>query len=184
MDWMTFVVEIIDSLVWPLTILGLFILLREPISDLIPLLAKLRYKDFEVNFAQKLDEASSKASQLPESAERGLPAANGDDELLELAQYSPRAAILEAWIGLENAAKKAADRTEVEVDRSLLRSPLELTDLLKDEGIIDSRQADLMHDLRNLRNAAAHAANFEPSTDEAVKYVRAAARLETSMLNF
>jgi hypothetical protein len=47
--------------------------------------------------------------------------------------------------------------------------------------VIDARQAAVFHELRSLRNSAAHALGFEPGSDVARDYVRLAALLEQSL---
>jgi hypothetical protein len=64
---------------------------------------------------------------------------------------------------------------------SHLRSPLRLIESLEETGVIDARQAAVFHELRSLRNSAAHAVGFEPSPETARDYVQLAARLEQSL---
>ena len=54
MDVLTFIATLIDSLVWPIIIIVFVVLLRKPLSDLIPFLERLRYKDFELQFKSNL----------------------------------------------------------------------------------------------------------------------------------
>jgi len=56
MDWLTFFSKIIDSIIWPLVIIVAGIILRKPLSSLIPLLRKLKYKDFEAEFSKEVSE--------------------------------------------------------------------------------------------------------------------------------
>ncbi len=186
MDWRTFAVELVRALAWPLTVLGLFAALRRPLLGLLPLVTRLRYKDLEFDFRRRLDEANAEARALPPAAP---PAAAGGDArrpappagaLLALADASPRAAILEAWIRVEAAALEAARRRGAPEPISELRSPTRLIEALEERGVIDARQAAVFHDLRSLRNSAAHALGFTPAPGAAADYVRLAARLEES----
>ena len=104
MDWLSFIAAIVKALAWPLTALGIFLVLRRPLLALVPLLARLKFKDFELDFGRRLAEVSAEAARLP-----SVRAGNAADEaLLRLAPVAPRAAILEAWLRLEAAALRCS----------------------------------------------------------------------------
>jgi hypothetical protein len=184
-DWRTFAAEVIKALAWPLTVLGLFVALRRPLLGLLPLVTRLRYKDLEFDFARRLEEASVEAAALAAgAAARGAPAAPAPAvprARRAQARTSPRAAVLEAWIRLEAAALEAARRRGAPEPVAQLRAPTRLIEALEEHGVINARQAAVFHDLRNLRNSAAHALGFAPAPDTAADYVRLAARLEQSL---
>jgi len=54
MDWLTFVTKIIESLAWPVSIVVIVLILKKPISALLPLLRNLKYKDLELSFGEEL----------------------------------------------------------------------------------------------------------------------------------
>jgi hypothetical protein len=180
MDWLSFIAALVAALAWPLTLLGIFLVLRRQLVDLIPLLARLKYKDLELDFGRRLAEASAEAATLPlPRSHAALPAS--DDALLALAAAAPRAAILEAWLRLEAAALAAARRRGTSEPVSSLRAPTRMIEALEELAVIDARQAAVFHELRSLRNSAAHALGFQPTTETARDYVRLAARLEQSL---
>jgi hypothetical protein len=179
MDRLSFIAEVVKALAWPLTVLGIFLALRRPLLALFPLLARLKFKDLELDFGRRLAEASAEAAAL--RGGRGDAVESGDDALLGLAAAAPRAAILEAWLRLESASLDAARRLGTGEPASHLRSPMRLIESLEEHGVIDARQAAVFHELRSLRNSAAHALGFEPGADVARDYVRLAARLEQSL---
>jgi hypothetical protein len=180
MDWLSFIAAMARALAWPLTVLGIFLVLRRPLTGLIPVVARLKYKDLELDFDRRLAEASAEAAALP-GAQRGEALPAGDGALIGLAAVAPRAAILEAWLRLEAAALAAARRRGTAEPLSSLRAPARLIEALEELGIVDARQAAVFHELRSLRNSAAHALGFEPTPDAARDYVRLAARLEQSL---
>ncbi len=181
MDPLSFVAALVKALAWPLTVLGIFLVLRRPLLALVPLIGRLKVRDLELDFGRRLAEASAEADAL--RAPPGAPAltADGNAALLRLAAAAPRAAILEAWLRLEAAALEAARRRGTTEPVSHLRAPIRLIEALEELGIVDARQASVFHELRSLRNSAAHALGFEPSPDAARDYVRLAARLEQSL---
>jgi len=91
MDWLTFIAAIVKALAWPLTVLGVFAVLRRPLLGLIPLVARLKFKDLELDFGRRLAEVRAEAESLP-----GVPSAaptESDDTLLRLAAMAPRATV-------------------------------------------------------------------------------------------
>ena len=113
MDWLQFIASIIDSLAWPGAILAAVILLRRPLSALLPLLRRLKYKDFEVEFDRKVrklrEEAVAALPPLPKTVPSQIPE---ETALIELVSVAPRAAVLESWLLVESAARRvlAAER--------------------------------------------------------------------------
>jgi len=109
MDTTTFIVELIKALAWPAVIVGLILFLRKPLRDLIPLLIRLKYKDFEIEFGKKIEEAKAEAAVelSKEAAVKALPP-QPDEKLAKLAEVSPRAAVLEAWRQTEHELVRAA----------------------------------------------------------------------------
>lgn len=177
MDWLTFVTELIKALAWPITILIIIIVLRKPLANLIPTLQRLRYRDLEIEFGRSVQELASEAKkELPAAgvAEAGRPAV---DRLVELAQLSPRAVVLESWLEVEEAAVEAAQRRGLNLPYRDLRSPILLGQALEQSGILDESKAQIFHRLRILRNAAAHASEFAFAPDSAVEYADLAMRL-------
>jgi hypothetical protein len=179
MDWLSFVAALVTALAWPLTVLGIFLILRRPLMGLFPLLARLKFKDLELDFGRRLAEVTAEAAALPGG--RASAGSDAGEALVALAATAPRAAILEAWLHLEAAALDAARRRGTTEPLSHLRSPLRLIESLEESGVIDARQAAVFHELRSLRNSAAHAVGFVPSPETARDYVRLAGRLEQSL---
>ena len=50
MDWLQFFSSIIASLVWPITAIVAFYVLKNHVAALSPFVERLKYKDFEVEF--------------------------------------------------------------------------------------------------------------------------------------
>ncbi len=176
MDALTFIVQMTQALAWPVAAIVLLLLLRRPLVRLLPLIQKLRYGPLELDFGRQI-------AELAVQAERELPAAGQADSeaeaarLMSLAQVSPRAAVLEAWLQVEQAAMTLSQREGLALSSQELRTPLLLGQALEQAGSLDEAKMTIYHRLRNLRNAAAHAANFELDTEAALEYVRLALRL-------
>ena len=186
MDSLTFMVEMVKALAWPLTVIGSVLLLRTALLELIPTLRKLKYKDLELEFGRKLEQLVAKAeqAQLPASPPpRALPAPEvkaAPDDLRVVATVAPRAAVLEAFRRVEQAAHQALRRAGVDPPRS----PRAQREALESRGVVSSSTGALLDDLRSLRNLAAHAEDFSLTAAEALDYTdlsqRVAAVINTS----
>jgi hypothetical protein len=99
------------------------------------------------------------------------------DRLAQLAPMAPRAVILEGWLYLEQAAIDAARRHELKLSSSETRAPQRLQQALQTHGLLDAGQLQIFNRLRNLRNAAAHASDFDFDPDSAIEYADLAIRL-------
>src|SRR5271157_6230693 len=110
MDWLNFLTNIVASLAWPCTIIIIIFLMRKPIRDLLPLLQRLKYKEFELEFGKRVEEVKEEIeTALPGEAQRILPSQEVEP-LVKLAEISPSAAVLESWRSVEHAAIEAAQR--------------------------------------------------------------------------
>ena len=177
MDNMTFVAEMTRALAWPVTILLALLLLRRPLADLIPLLQRLRYKDLELDFGKRVQELAQEVKKELPGAKDVTAARARAKPMVELAKNSPRAAVLEAWLQVEEAASEAAKRHGLKLTDRERRSPGTLEESLVEAKILDKNKQGIFGRLRRLRNAAAHAADFDLDTDSAIIYAASAERL-------
>jgi hypothetical protein len=174
MDKLTFITELVKAMAWPITTLALVLTLRRPLLNLVSLLHRFKYKDFEFEFARKVEAAKAEAATVLGDAVRPetLPTLH-ESRLVQLAEISPRAAVLEAFTSVEIEAISAAHRL------SMVKTfPPTLTframKFLEDSGRMDPALIDLLRHLRALRNQAAHAPEFALTTDAAVQYIQLA----------
>ena len=174
---MEFLAQIVDSLAWPITVLILVIMLRSPLSELIPLLKKLKYKEFEVEFDRELDAISQATSEAKQEAEVPyIEMEPGYIEYMEATIVSaPRAAIMESWIRLENTVIETTRRYLLP-ENERIHLPTALHALLASNAVSESN-IKLIYDLRALRNKAVHELDFSITEKEARKFVDAASDL-------
>ncbi len=101
--------------------------------------------------------------------------------LFQLVQINPRSAIVEAWRGVEEAALCLVQSKGLYVCERDARSAFAVIRAIGSANVLSSEDLALYHDLRALRNQAAHATNFTPTTDAALSYVGLAGRLRGSL---
>jgi hypothetical protein len=173
MEWKEFAARVIDSLAWPTCVLALVLLLRQPIHGLVPLLQRLKYKDFEMEFGRRVEEIKDEvASELPTEPSQ-KPLATVEDKILGLAEFSPRAAVLEAWREVETAALAAARRiSKLPFDQRT--HVYHAFRLLESMPNVDRSTTGALRELRALRNEAAHAPEFALTKQSAIEYAMSA----------
>jgi hypothetical protein len=178
MDWLTFIAEIVRALAWPVTALIILMVLRRPLFRLIPFVQRFRFLDFELDFGGEVHELAARLSrELPDARALSGERKQLRQHLSELAQLSPRAVVLEAWLKLEKEAIEAARRRNLKLTSREMRSPILLGYYLEEAGILDEPMLEAFHRLRNLRNAAAHASEFAYDPEAALEYADLALRL-------
>ena len=184
MDSLTFVSRLIEAIAWPVFAVVAVLLLRKPIVKLLPTLQRAKYKDWELEFGEKLEEAENKADQvqLPHSelspGEESRPEKTLRYRVEQLASVSARAAVAEAWREVEESLLEAAERAGVKPRRPVHRTATDLLQL----GQLQPEAISLLEDLRVLRNRAVHAAeDFDINPRQALEYGLLAERLIASI---
>ena len=179
MDGFEFVAAMTAALAWPIALIVVFLVLRRHLLARMPDLESLEWKDFRFRFGRRVHEVAAEARESRVQAEaEGTPPLDGEGHRLQLAEISPRAAILEAWIELEGAAAIALRRKGTSMPRQELQQPSRLADALITTGLLAPTQAGVLSDLRRLRNAAAHASDPKITVETAREFVGIAGAFE------
>lgn len=175
MNWMEFLASLVSSLAWPVALAVLVFMLRHSIAALIPALRRLKYKDLELDFRRDMEEVREEVNQglpAPPAGERLV----ADSATLKLLDASPRAAVLEAWYRVEMAVMDTAKRLALAGPFDIYTA-LHAIKVLERAAGIDQNIVSILHNLRRLRNLAAHAPDFELSRDSGMDYVASADRV-------
>jgi hypothetical protein len=170
MDILTFIAELIRALAWPLSVLAIFIVLRKQIVDRIPLLNRLKYKDFEIEFGKEVAEAKDiihkeSSKTLPEKI-----APSSYDYYETLAEASPRGAILEAWISFESSAMSSLQALKLTLQRGPIPFP-ELLRKMKEAELISKEEETSLSKLRKLRNTAVHESGVPIRKSDVIEFI-------------
>ena len=120
---------------------------------------RVKHKDWEASF--RLDQAEKEASQLPAptSATEANPTAEEESRFKQIANISPRAAIMERRREIEEALSNLALKHGIDGRKAPMLQMIRI--LRGSEGIIDPNTSALLDDLRAIGNTAAH---FNSST--------------------
>ncbi|GDY11354.1 hypothetical protein LBMAG53_02310 [Planctomycetota bacterium] len=174
MDLLAGIAAILTAIAWPTAVIVTVVLLRRPLRELLTSLRALKVNDLvEASFGA--DVAALQQAAGPDAPQ---PA---NDELLRLARISPRAAVLEAWIRLEFAARAALKRRGANLTADELRAPIRLAGALGEHGLLPPRRLAVFDELRHLRNAATHAERFRLEPESAAGYAALAQGLADTL---
>lgn len=170
MDWMTFFTNIIDSIAWPFAIILIVWWLKSHIGQLIPFTKKFKYGELEIEFEQQLKALKKEAEES--KIEHATPETD-NSEMQEYinatADVSPRAAIVDAWVGLELTALSSAGLLGFNKNKRPIPFS-NLIDTLQSENILKPKDAQILRKLQKLRNEALHSPDFKITKVEAQEF--------------
>jgi hypothetical protein len=167
------IVELVKALAWPVASVWLGYIFRSEISKLLSRMSHFKYKDVEAEFEKVLAEAEAEAARIPvaKSPPPLFEAMNKLEQFRRIAEVSPRAAIMEAWVLVELAATESGLVAGSVIPRT---SPRMIIDFLMKSGKLPESSLPLINRLRQLRNQAAHLPDFALTQDEAERYLELA----------
>lgn len=163
MNWMEFVASLINSLVWPVTIIMVIVLLRGPISARIKDLISLKYKDIEIVFNSMLGETSPQLETEMEQLEDPNLKYHFD-QLEKVAELSPYDGVQEAWIIIVNLLESVADQKGLALHDTSEKRGLLLTVKLRELNVIDNVIEDNLIGLWNARSLMLRKGAISPKT--------------------
>jgi uncharacterized protein YutE (UPF0331/DUF86 family) len=191
-DRFTFISNLVSSLGWPLTAIGIALLFRKGILARIPNLTKVKAGAFEAEFAEsapilKGPPAEEPAEEIPTSEPRavGTPDRLNDlqRELIESAKsvvdVDPRLTVLQAYRALEITINRLLRSLDIPYGQGARgpRTFVPVETALRKAELISPDDTDRLSELRKLRNLAAHDTPDEITATTALEYVDAAERL-------
>ncbi|SCC91909.1 conserved hypothetical protein [Thiomonas sp. X19] len=181
MDILTFVAKLIEFTAWPIATVALVAMLRSEIRSLLPHVKKLKAGPLEAEFEREVKELEAMAKAQPQL----IPSPEGltpeRHMLLQLVEVNPRSAVLEAWRGIEESAIRVVRNKALYVPEREAHSPFAVIRALNKENILSAEEVSLYHDLRTLRNQAAHVEDFSPTADAALSYIELASGLRRAL---
>jgi hypothetical protein len=169
MDLRTFIIELLDKLIWPLTLITAFVIFRKQLTKLLPNFKKLKYGKLELEFQKELENIKQETSKF-----RNIGKPLNDDyqlnEILSINESYPRGAILQAWISLESSIYTTMRHF------GLLKKDekipfVKLLQKLRDDDYINDDVLSIINRLRKLRNEIVHSQNISISFNEIEDFV-------------
>ncbi|UTW50476.1 hypothetical protein KFF05_10950 [bacterium SCSIO 12827] len=154
--------------------------LRGHLRELLRELSTFRYGDFELDFGRKVRDLESRAKNAglnipskPTPSSHSLNAAQIVSESLRLAIDFPAAAVGVAWTAVEHELLNAVERLSLAVDSPANYSPYGCIKMLVQSGHLNNNTAELLGQMRQLRNKAVHpaASRSQISPEEAREFI-------------
>ncbi len=175
---MEYVTRLIEALAWPGVAVFIVWFFQGEIRSLARLAKKFKAGPLEAEFDREVIEVSrelagtpARAGQAEESPQRQM--------LIDLARVNPRSAVIEAWIGVVAAARKAALQSAASLSpQPDVSTALKALGELTRGKRISPEDVALYQGLRGLRNRATHLDEFTLSESAALNYVNLASSLE------
>lgn len=164
-----------------MVVVAIVFIVREKLPDLVAALRKLKYKDFELEFETSAAAIEKKSEEvIPAITKKIAIGGNSEEELRnrlsQIAEISPRSAILEAWLLVESAAVDVIRKRGLSDVRSL-PGPMRLRDNLKRADLLNPTLLGLFEDLRRLRNEAVHVSDAQFTPTAVANYIRVALKM-------
>jgi hypothetical protein len=172
MDTKQFIASLVSSLAWPTAVFGIALLFRKQLTDLLtgPLRRlKAGPGGVELEFERILPKVQAQVeAPKPDEREKRLSEPSSD-ELAEVAQRSPAAAVLGAYARLEaelrtRLAKAGDERADKLAGQRLVHAALE-------RGLISEQTAEGIEGVMLLRNLSAHGREGDLSVERALDYI-------------
>lgn len=168
------------ALAWPASATFAIYVLREPLIKLIPYLEELKYKDFALKFGKSVSEIKenikteiTQISETPKLLEE-------ENALLRVAEISPRAAVMESWVKLQDTLLDISlDLGKID-NKENYRNHSRIGHALLDAKVFTKNDFKAFHQLRELRNKASHVPDFALNTRDTKEYVKLAMQLAST----
>ena len=178
MDWLTFISKVIEALAWPGAFLAVLLVIRKELPVIARSLRRFKFKDVEIEFGEAAEAIATEAKDAvppgkPDVRLSGQSKEEMATRLASIAELSPRAAILEAWLQVEAAAVDVV-RKRGTTTLSSMSGPMRLRDSLFRAEVLGARQIAVFEKLRILRNEAAHVPDAQFTRESVASYVEAA----------
>ncbi len=157
MNLLVWVASVVASTVWPLLILLLFWIFRRPLLELLTKISSLKYKEFQIDFENRLARASDELSELPPPAvpnALGLELHEDTQIRFQITKRSPGESIFASWRQVERELRLMAQRAGFNAIG--MASALSIQRNLAKHGVLPKQAQSVLDELRNLRNLAAH----------------------------
>jgi len=163
--WQEFIASLVGSLAWPASIVAAALIFRKPLLDLLENIKEVTYGGVKATFNREIAEATAKTpiDRPPMGITSKI-----DPSLLQLADVSPRAAMLEAWLKLEALLRMGLERKGKDAN-SL--SGAQLVRLAGADKVVTQETVNSLMGLLHLRNLAAHAPGEKLDVSQAREFL-------------
>lgn len=176
MNW-HLILDFTEILIWPAVTFIIVIILRQPIIDLLGKISSVNFRGLDVKFVKGLDRAEAVVASeeiIDTSDSEGPDLGKILDRLFESAlEAGPAIAVIHEWASVEAGLNKVAESSRLKFRGS---SPIYLARSLANYDLITKGTAQLILELRQLRNIAVHEAGTRRISENEARRFRDLAR--------
>lgn len=182
MDNLTFISNSITALAWPIATIAIVILSRSEISNLIGRIKKIRHKGSEIDLADEISDVAKNADKvLSNIATEKTPE---QERIGRLAEDSPRGAILDSWLSIDEAMGEYAIRHGIENHNTHSAAYQRIQSIQfynLDVPTLGHGVIDMLEKLRRIRNDAVHRTDADITPAIAKDYAALAVRVKAKL---
>lgn len=182
-SWLGFVDSLVRSLAWPAVVLIAALLFRTEVAGLVARLTHLKVPGGEATFGEKLAKAERtfekfQASVTGAEAASGQPGVEEPDGagIADFGPLEPSALVLSSW---EHLAEEIIGLAHVAVPGVRTTNAASAAVALERAGTVNDLFVETVNELRQLRNAVAHARET-PTPGSAIAYAEQARELRVA----
>lgn len=162
--------KLLGSLAWPIAAVVIASYFKKELAGLLSRLRKGKWGNAEFEFEKYMQEVE---------AEIDIPRDNDVENISPAAATSastdPRGTIVSSWIGIEDALFNLVRARDLDLSYpggKQTRNSASAIRAVQKAELLNNNWIALFHDLRLLRNEAAHSADFSPPPGAVIKYVQ------------
>lgn len=181
-QWLKFfeeIVKLLGSFSWPIAAVLIASFFKKELATLLTRLKKGKLGSAEFEFDAYVREIDAEAD-FPRTSETESMSPSAALR----ASTDPRGAVISAWLEVEDELFKLVGRSDVAGNmqpQKHTKNSVWAIRVVQKARMLDANWIALFHDLRSLRNEAAHLVDFSPSPEAVFKYVQLAKELSTAM---
>ncbi|WJR28870.1 hypothetical protein [Pseudomonas mosselii] len=170
MDWMQFVAALTSSLAWPIAVVAMVLILKTPLSDIIPLIRSLKWGKFSIDLGEKLREVETDIATEASPSEPPVTASDMPPIQARLALDAPRGAILSSWLTVEDTIQRLVSEQNLSVEHLVENQQVQMR-VLRERGVIDQLTYSTYMKLMEVRNKVAHLTDSQLDSQEALSMI-------------
>lgn len=181
MGWLKFISSIVSSISWPLVLIVVMVIFKAEFRGLLRRIKKVKHGKSEVDLETEVSDALKEVDALNFPSAKSTP---DSEKMIRLAKDSPRGAILDSWLTIEEAILEFCKRHGIKNDARF--GPYHIIRNIRlyslDHNVLGEGLLEMLSKLREIRNDAVHRPEAEITTEVAIEYAqltnRVKARLE------
>jgi hypothetical protein len=179
MDVLKFVAEIVSSIAWPIAATAIALIFRNEIKTLLGRIKKGKLGSAEFEFEK--DTLALKEVIFEGMKDDSIVVTSPSSEL-PWSGREPATAVISTWSSIEDLARQVALKKGL-IDPFNAINPSRVIRALEKEHTLEPTFVTLFHELRALRNQAAHGTDFRPSAESLKGYLDMAEILQQKLRN-